>query len=155
MLQLLQTARRRNSSPVEKPQAMCGLSVRKSPLGGLGCFATVHFPKDSAIAAYAGERITHAEAVRRFTGTSGKRISQLDADYYIDGSVGGNDTKYINHSCEPNADVMVIDRFMFVFALREILPGEEITADYLNSFDHDQTICQCRTASCRKQQRTA
>ena len=155
MLQLLKTARPSNSGPVEKPQAMCGLSVRKSPLGGLGCFATVHFPKDSAIAEYAGERITHAEAVRRFTGTSGKQISQLDADYYIDGSVGGNDTKYINHSCEPNADAMVIDRIMIVFALREILPGEEITADYLNSFDHDQTICQCRTASCRKQQRTA
>jgi len=155
MLQLLKTARRSNSGPVKKPQAMCGLSVRKSPLGGLGCFATVHFPKDSAIAEYAGERITDAEAVRRLTRTSGKHISQLDTDHYIDGSVGGNETQYINHSCEPNADVLVIDRFMIVFALREILPGEEITVDYLNSFDQDKTLCQCRTASCRKHERTA
>jgi len=129
---------------------MRGLLVMKSALGGLGCFATVHFPKDSPIAEYAGERITHAETVRRLTRTSGKHISQLDTDHYIDGSVGGNETQYINHSCEPNADVLVIDRFMIVFALREILPGEEVTVDYLNSFDHDHTLCQCRTASCRK-----
>jgi len=122
----------------------------KSPVSGLGCFATVRFPRDSAIAEYAGERITHAEAVRRLTRTTGKHISQLDADYYIDGSVGGNETQYINHSCEPNADVRVIDSFMIIFALREILPGEEVTVDYLNSFDHDQTLCLCRTSSCRK-----
>lgn len=155
MLQLVQTARQRHSCPVEKPQAMCGLSVMKSVLGGLGCFATVHFPKDSAIAEYAGEIITDAEALRRLTWTSGKHISQLDTDHYIDGSVGGNETQYINHSCEPNADVLVIDRLMIVFALREILPGEEITVDYLNSFDQDKTLCQCRTASCRRHKRTA
>ena len=155
MLQLVQTARRRHNSPVEKPQVRCGLLVMKSALDGLGCFTTIHFPKHSAIAAYAGERITHAEAVRRFTRASGKHISQLDTDHYIDGSVGGNETQYINHSCEPNADVLVIDSFMIVFALREILPGEEVTVDYLNSFDHDQTLCECRTASCRKHQSTA
>jgi len=153
MLQLVQTARRRRSSPVEKPQLLRGLLVMKSALGGLGCFATVHFPKDSPIAKYAGERITHAEAMWRMRGASGKRISQLDTDHYIDGRVGGNETQYINHSCEPNADVLIMDRFMILFALREILPGEEVTVDYLNSFDHDQTLCQCRTAACRKNQR--
>jgi SET domain-containing protein len=150
MLQLVQTAHRKRCCPVEEPSVMRGLLVMKSALGGLGCFAAVHFPKDSPIADYAGERITHAEAARRFTRTSGKHISQLNTYHYIDGSVGGNETQYINHSCEPNADVLVIDRFMIVFALREIFPGEEITVDYLNSFAHDQTLCKCRTASCRK-----
>jgi len=79
-----------------------------------------------------------------------KRISELDADLYIDGSVDGNDTKHINHSCEPNADVFIIDGFMIVFALREIVPGEEITVDYLNSFEDDRTVCQCGAASCRQ-----
>lgn len=155
MLQLVQTARRRHTCPVEKSQVMSGLAVRRSVLGGLGCFATLHFPKDSAIAEYAGERITDVEAMKRLARTTGKHISQLDTDHYIDGSVGGNETQYINHSCEPNADVLVIDGLMIVFALREILPGEEVTVDYLNSFDHDQTLCQCRAASCRKHQRTA
>jgi hypothetical protein len=78
----------------------------------------------------------------------GKRISELRADCYIDGSVGGNETQYMNHSCEPNADVFIIDKFMIVFALREIRAGEEITVDYLNSFAEDSTVCQCRTPSC-------
>jgi SET domain-containing protein len=86
----------------------------------------------------------------RMREAAGKRISELDADCYIDGSIGGNDTQYINHSCEPNADVLVNDGFMFLYALHEILPGEEITVDYLNSFDEDVSVCQCRTASCRQ-----
>ena len=129
---------------------MIGLSVKKSRLQGFGCFATVHIPKNCAIAEYAGERITRTEAMRRMRQPGVKRISELDADLYVDGSVGGNDTQYINHSCEPNADVFIIDGFMIIFALREIVPGEEITVDYLNSFEEDRAVCQCRTSSCRR-----
>ena len=127
-----------------------GLSVMKSRLHGFGCFATVRIPKNSTIAEYAGERITRTEAMRRMRRTGVKRISELDDDLYIDGSVDGNDTKYINHSCEPNADVFITDGFMIIFALREIVPGEEITVDYLNSFEEDRAVCQCRTSSCRR-----
>jgi uncharacterized protein len=142
-----QTASRRHR---REPAVTHGLSVMKSDLCGLGCFATVYFPKNSPIAEYAGERITHAEAIGRMAGANGKHICQLDLDHYIDGSVGGNETQYINHSCEPNADVLVIDGLIIVFAVREILPGEEITVDYLNSFDQDHAFCKCRTASCRR-----
>ncbi len=126
-----------------------GLSVLKSSLDGLGCFANIRFLKNSPIAEYVGERITRNEAMLRMREAAGKCISELDADCYIDGSIGGNDTQYINHSCEPNADVLVIDGFMIVYALHEILPGEEITVDYLNSFEEDVSVCQCRTPSCR------
>jgi SET domain-containing protein len=152
MLHLLQTIRQRSQGPVPGggQKLPRGLSVKKSPLDGFGCFATVRFPKNSPIAEYAGERITHNEAMRRMRGLGGKRISELDADCYIDGSVDGNYTQHINHSCEPNADAFIIDGFMIVFALQEIAPGEEITVDYLNSFEEDRTVCQCRTASCRQ-----
>jgi SET domain-containing protein len=129
---------------------MIGLSVKKSRLQGFGCFATVHIPKNCAIAEYAGERITRTEAMRRMRQPGVKRISELDADIYVDGSVDGNDTKYINHSCEPNADVFIIDGLMIMFALQEIVPGEEITVDYLNSFEEDRAVCQCRSSSCRQ-----
>jgi SET domain-containing protein len=127
-----------------------GLSVMKSRLHGFGCFATVHIPINRAIAEYAGERITRTEAMRRMRRPGVKRISELDADLYVDGSVDGNDTKYINHSCEPNADVFIIEGLMIVFALQEIVPGEEITVDYLNSFAEDRAVCHCRTTSCRR-----
>jgi SET domain-containing protein len=51
-----------------------------------------------------------------------------------------NDTQYINHSCEPNANAFSIDGFIIIFALRDTLPGEEITVDYLNSFAEDQSV---------------
>ena len=148
----LQTIRRSNGIRVPKGSEKLtrGLVVIKSRLHGVGCFATARFPKNSPIAEYAGERISHSEAMGRMKGPDGQRISELDTDCYIDGSVEGNDTQYINHSCEPNADAFNIDGFMIVFALREIVPGEEIIVDYLNSFEMDRTVCQCRAASCRQ-----
>jgi SET domain-containing protein len=122
----------------------------KSQLHGFGCFATVHFLKGSYIANYAGERITRIEAMARMSRPCGKRISELDCEWFIDGSVDGNETQFINHSCEPNADALVIEGFLIVYALREIAPGEEITVDYLNSFEHDRSICRCRATSCRQ-----
>jgi len=110
----------------------------------------VRFLQGYRIAEYAGEKISRKEAMRRMKGSKGKRISELEAEWYIDGSVDGNQTQYINHSCDPNADAFVIGGSLFIFALREIAPGEEITVDYLNSFEQDQSVCQCLTASCRQ-----
>jgi uncharacterized protein len=126
------------------------LVILRSPLHGLGCFATVGFLKGSRIAEYAGEKITRKEAMRRMKRSDGKRISELNAEWYIDGSAGGNETQYINHSCVPNADALVIGGSMFICALREIAPREEITVDYLNSFEQDHSLCQCLTPSCRE-----
>src|SRR6185369_328350 len=150
MSQLVKHSRPTPGRSTDEEQANRGLSVMKSALHGLGCFATVHFSKASPIAEYAGERITHAEAIDRMTGANGKHICQLDLDNYIDGNIGGNETRYLNHSCEPNADVSISDGFMIVFALREIFPGEEVTVHYLNSFDQRQSLCRFGTATCRK-----
>ena len=150
MLQLIQTVQRRKQTIPVEGKTSSSLVVTKSPLHGLGCFATVRLLKGDRIAEYAGEKISHKEAMRRMKRPNGKRISELESEWYIDGSVEGNQTQYINHSCDPNADAFVIDGSLFIFAMREIAPGEEITVDYLNSFEQDQSVCQCRTASCRQ-----
>ena len=150
MLQLIKTVHRRKQTIPGEGKTLPSLSVTKSPLHGLGCFATVRFLKGNRIAEYACEKISRKEAMRRMKRPNGKRISELEAEWYIDGSVDGNQTQYINHSCDPNADAFVIGGSFFIFALREIAPGEEVTVDYLNPFEHDQSVCQCRTASCRQ-----
>lgn len=151
MLPPLSKLHSRNHRPVvSERKKICNLSVRQSPLHGLGCFATVRLLKGSRIAEYTGERITRQEAMQRMSRSIGKRISELNADCYIDGNVNGNQTQYINHCCDPNADVFVMDGDLIIYALREIAPGEEVTVDYLNSFEHDQSVCQCRTPSCRQ-----
>lgn len=137
-----------NSGRSVKPAR--GLVVMKSPIDGSGCFATRRFAKDEFIAEYTGERINQREAMRRMRGQDRTRITELETDCYIDGSIGGNGTQYINHSCEPNADTLIVDGCMMIIPLQDIAPGEEITVDYLNSFEEDQTVCQCRSASCKE-----
>ena len=150
MLQLIKTVYRRKETIPGEGKTSHSLFVTKSPLHGLGCFATVRFLKGDRIAEYAGEKINRKDAMRRMKRPNGKRISEVEAEWYIDGSVDGNETQYINHSCDPNADAFVIGGSLFIFALREIAPGDEITVDYLNSFEQDQSVCQCRTVSCRQ-----
>ena len=150
MLQFQKTVHQRKQTVSGESKNSRSLFVNNSPLHGLGCFARVRFLKGNCIARYAGERISRKEAMRRMKRLDGTRISELEAGWYIDGSVNGNQTQYINHSCDPNADAFVIGGSLFIFALREIAPGEEITVDYLNSFEQDQSVCQCRTASCRQ-----
>ena len=125
-----------------------GLTVRKSPIDGLGCFATVFYPMGRWVAIYAGERITQAEGGRRLRRQRKKRISAVDSNWSIDGSVGGNGTEYINHSCNPNCISMVVDEQINIYSLHEIVAGEELTVGYFDAFDHKSRSCGCRSDRC-------
>jgi histone-lysine N-methyltransferase SETD1 len=126
-----------------------GLMICKSPIDDQGCFATIRFPKGGQIAEYTGEKITRGEALRRMRGRRRNQICGVDLGWCIDGNVGGNGTQYINHSCEPNCDARLVQGRILLFALRDIAPGEEITADYGRSFHTDRKKCRCQSPSCR------
>lgn len=125
-----------------------GLSVQKSAIEGKGCFATTHFQGRRKIAEYTGERITNAEANRRASRRR-LRICAIDNRWSLDGSRGGNGTHYINHSCEPNAYMQVLYGHVLFIALRDILPGEEITIDYQSTLHSNKKRCICGAKSCR------
>ena len=126
-----------------------GLAVGKSAVDGKGCFAAARFLKGRKIAEYVGEKISRQEAARRMRGRKRIHISAIDQYWSIDGSVGGNGTEYINHSCAPNSFTRTIHGHLLFFALRDIEPGEEITIDYVLSYHSDQTQCRCGAPSCR------
>lgn len=125
-----------------------GLAIKKSSIHGKGCFATKLFPRGKKIAEYAGERITNAEANRR-AHRPVLRICGVDYRWSIDGSRGGNGTHYINHSCEPNCYMKTLYGHILFFALRDIHPGEEITADYVDTLHPDTKKCICKAEKCR------
>ena len=59
---------------------------------------------------------------------------RLDENHIVDATVKGNESRFINHSCDPNCDARVVNinneyRIIF-FANRNINAGEEITYDY-------------------------
>ncbi len=66
--------------------------------------------------------------------------------------------RYVNHSCEPNCEFDFFDlpdagqtdtrRRVFLIALREIKPGEELTIDY-NWAAASAIACRCQSPSCR------
>ncbi|HKC65261.1 MAG TPA: SET domain-containing protein-lysine N-methyltransferase [Pyrinomonadaceae bacterium] len=125
-----------------------GLAIKKSSINGKGCFATVHFPRGKKIAEYTGELITNAEAERRARRRV-LRICAIDSRWSLDGSLGGNGTHYINHSCAPNSYMKILYGHIQFYALRDILPGEEITIDYEYTLHSDKKRCYCGAKTCR------
>lgn len=126
-----------------------GLTVSKSPIDGNGCFSTIFFPRGRWVAEYEGERVTREEGLRRLRRQRKKRVSAINLNWSIDGSIGGNGTEYINHSCNPSCTTLVIDEQINILALRDILPGEEITVDYMDIFDFAFRECRCGSECCR------
>ena len=125
------------------------LVVRESGIFGKGCFAATHFPARKKIALYAGEIVRGSRRIEaRLRAQDAIKVIRLDKDTAIDGAVGGDETAYINHSCEPNAYMRIVpgEKVAF-FALRDIRPGEEITMDYRDPYHPE--VCRCGSRSCR------
>ena len=131
------------------------LTVKKSRIYGKGCFALAHFPARKKIATYAGEVVRGSrriEARLRRQQAVAIKIIRLDDDTAIDGSVGGDATAYINHSCDPNAFMRIVPgEKVAIFARRDIRPGEELTIDYRDPYHPE--VCRCGAANCRSKRR--
>jgi SET domain-containing protein len=75
----------------------------------------------------------------------------------IDPAVGGNEAQWINHSCDPNCEAIENSRDrVFIYALRNIKPGEELFYDYRLEVDAPRTRqlveenrCTCGSSKCR------
>ncbi|HEX8557522.1 MAG TPA: SET domain-containing protein-lysine N-methyltransferase [Pyrinomonadaceae bacterium] len=129
------------------------LTVKKSNIYGKGCFALEHFPARKKIADYEGELLRGARKIQaRLRKQDAIKIIQLNDETAVDGAVGGNETAYINHSCDPNAFMRILPgERVAIFARRDIEPGEELTIDYRDP-DHPE-VCKCGAANCRSNRR--
>lgn len=78
----------------------------------------------------------------------------LGPNQLIDATEKGNASRFINHSCDPNCEIQkwqTGDQYSVgIFAIREILPGEEITFDYqFERVGNSSMPCYCGSAKCR------
>lgn len=138
-----------SESGLKERSLASGVEVKSSSIDGKGCYATHSFRKGRKISEYVGERISRREIKRRLQGAQRIHICAIDSYWAIDGSVGGNGTQYINHSCNPNAFIKIINGRIYFYALRDIAPSEEITVDYIASWHDDETKCFCNAPNCR------
>jgi len=74
--------------------------------------------------------------------------------YYVDGKHFGSDSRFINHSCDPNCELQlwhVNGRLRIgICAIRDIQPGEALSYDYqFETSEEDVFKCYCKTSACR------
>ncbi len=136
------------------------IEVRTSPLHGLGVFAARRIRKGTRIIEYIGERVSHAEADRRYEHKEASDAHTflfiVDAHTVIDAGVGGNEARFVNHGCEPNCESVIENHRVYIEALRAIAPGEELTYDYQIQREPDDPAdvdaifaCRCGSERCR------
>jgi SET domain-containing protein len=137
------------------------VEVRRSRIQGRGVYATRDIAEGERIIEYTGALITNDEADEQCDDEQMRRhhtfLFGVDDRYTIDGARGGNEARFINHSCEPNCESVVERRRVFIHAMRDIAAGEELVYDYWYTTDGDYTLddlrriypCRCRAPSCR------
>lgn len=136
------------------------IQTRRSGVHGKGVFAVQDIPKGDVIIEYVGEVIGWDEALRRHphdpNDPNHTFYFHVDEDHVIDAKVGGNSSRWINHSCDPNCEADEVEGRVFIKSLRKIKAGEELNYDYGLIIDEPYTKkllaqypCWCGSANCR------
>jgi SET domain-containing protein len=114
-------------------------------------------------AVFAKKKFIEGEFIVQFTGKVYSREEYLklhdpDNNHYIQTGDGifmgpsGNEDDLINHSCNPNCGLKISEDGVFLYAIRDIERGEEITFDYSTTMDEDhwEMECCCGDSKCRR-----
>ncbi len=148
--------KRVEAGPPELP-----FEIRRSPIQGVGAFATRAIRKGTRLIEYTGERITSNEADARYPDDESQArhhtfLFAIDDDVVIDAAVDGNEARFINHSCAPNCDAVIDDARIWIEAIRDIAAGEELAYDYAFVLEERHTPaakrrypCNCGAGTCR------
>lgn len=153
-------ARSVKASPKASPKNSPLVEARNSPIHGQGVYALMPIKKGMRVIEYLGDRISHAEADRRY-----EQKAEDDGHTFlfiasnrtvIDAGIGGNDARFINHHCNPNCETVIEGSRVFIDAIRNIKPGEELGYDYQltwESTDEPEELalyeCRCGAKKCR------
>lgn len=138
------------------------IQVRRSGVHGKGVFALQPIAEGEVLIEYTGQRIDWAEALTRHPHNPAEPnhtfyFSLGDGSIVIDANVGGNASRWINHACSPNCHASEDDGRVFIKAVRDIAPGEELFYDYGLVIDEKYTPklkkeyeCRCGSPKCRR-----
>jgi len=124
------------------------VEFRRSEIHGMGGYAREFLPKATYVIEYVGEKIDKQEAQRRCDADN-CYIFAVDEGDDLDGSVEWNLARWINHSCEANCETIDDDGHIWVVAVRDIQPGEELTYNYCYDLeDYRRHPCRCGSSRC-------
>lgn len=129
--------------------------VFTSLIQGLGLRAKTAIPKGTIVVVWGGRITTHAEleelALRSpeigfHYALSLPSPVPTDERFYIAETAPNelDDSDRVNHCCDPNCEI----KGLFLITLRDVVAGEELTADF-EAGDGDDFDCNCRSPNCR------
>ena len=131
------------------------IEVRESGVLGRGVYAAQAIPEGTRIIEYTGERVSWEAAPDNPDDPHTFNFG-LENGEVINPEVGGNDARWINHSCDPNCEAVEEDDRVFIYAMRDIQLGEELLYDYHMELDEPITeaskkkfACHCGASNCR------
>jgi SET domain-containing protein len=123
------------------------LVIRQSRIHSRGCYTTHPIRKGTLIIEYVGDRLTNEQAEDLYDDSPYTYLFSLDSGKHVVDGFGV--AAFVNHSCDPNCETDQIRGKIWIIALRDIQPGEELTYDY-NLFDGDDDApCLCGAKRCR------
>ena len=126
--------------------------IKKSNIDNRGLCAAKNIKKDSKIIYYKGKIITKTETEKnpKYDNEKAIYLFNLNTRYDLDGDFEYNTARLINHSCNPNCEVTGKGLKLWIFALRDIKKGEELSYDYGFSYDENYKdyICRCGAKNC-------
>ena len=124
------------------------VDVAPSTIDGLGAFAAEAIRAKLKIGEIRGESVTVEEARIRATRSERIMIVELSAKKAIDFTKSADPMRYTNHSCLPNAQLVIRNGRVEFYALRDIEPGEEITVNYGETHHEGRLACRCGAPGC-------
>ena len=125
---------------------------KKSNIHRHGLSAATNIKKGQKIIQYKGKKVSlnKVESDPKYDNEKEIYLFNLNKRYDLDGDFKFNTARLINHSCDPNCEVLEDNKQLWIFAIRDIKKNEELTYDYGFSFDKDykQYICKCGSMNC-------
>ena len=136
------------------------IQTRRSGVHGKGVFAVQDLVEGETLIEYVGEVVSWKEALRRHPhdpqDPNHTFYFHIDEKHVIDAKYGGNSSRWINHSCQPNCEADEDGGRVFIKTLRNIEAGEELFYDYGLIIEARYTDklkaeypCWCGAESCR------
>ena len=129
-----------------------------SSIHARGLFAITDIEADTQVIQYLGEKISKKESSRRAIEWEEKArkkgeglvyIFEINKKWDLDGRVGKNPARYINHSCDGNCEAINVDGEIWIFAKKKIKEGQELTYDYGYDIEHFlDHPCRCGSKNC-------
>ena len=125
------------------------VEVKRSLIDGRGLFAKYPIKAKQKLGDLSGEVINQREARRRAKDRRRVAIVELGNGKAIDAARGGNELRYVNHSCSPNTFMRIFRNRVEFYALQAIRSAEELTCDYGETHHNRSRRCECGSRNCR------